>query len=59
VPRLINLLFSRTLLHVYLEERHDITAEDVEMVAEDLRSVLEGLVPFVKTPAKKSGHKAT
>jgi len=38
VPRLINLLFSRTLLHIYLEERNDVRPEDVEMVAEDMRT---------------------
>ena len=42
VPRQINLLFSRTLLLVFLDERHDMTAQDVETVAEDMRSELEG-----------------
>ncbi len=44
VPRLINLLFSRTLLHIYLEERRDISAQDVELVAEDMRTELGGRV---------------
>jgi general secretion pathway protein A len=37
VPRLINLLFSRALLLVYLDERKELTAQDVDMVAEDMR----------------------
>jgi general secretion pathway protein A len=42
VPRLINLLFSRTLLHVYLEERQEMSAQDVELVAEDMFTELQG-----------------
>ena len=41
VPRLINVLFNRSLLHLYLEQRHTLTAEDVKLVAADLATEME------------------
>lgn len=41
VPRMINLLFSRVLLFAYLEGLHNITAETVDQVADDLLTEFE------------------
>ena len=50
IPRRINMVFDRLLLVGYVEERHDIGPDLVDMVMKELR--LEGLL---RTPAPVDG----
>ena len=43
VPRLINNLCDRLLWNAFIEEKHEITAEDVSFVADDMRIDATGL----------------
>ncbi|WP_193369806.1 XrtA/PEP-CTERM system-associated ATPase [Pelagibius marinus] len=43
VPRLVNNLCDRLLWHAFIEEKHAITVEDVEMVIGDMRLDASGL----------------
>lgn len=43
VPRLINNLCDRLLWNAFIEEKHEITAEDVDFVADDMRIDASGL----------------
>jgi type II secretory pathway predicted ATPase ExeA len=50
VPRLVNNLCDRLLWHAYIEERHEIVREDVELVVEDMRLDAAGLGTESTTP---------
>jgi putative secretion ATPase (PEP-CTERM system associated) len=54
VPRVINLLFSRVLLFAFLEQMHVIDAKTVQLVAQDLRTELEGQRPVQRVSARPS-----
>lgn len=43
VPRLINNLCDRLLWHAYIEEKHSISRDDVDAVAQDMKIDAEGL----------------
>lgn len=46
VPRRINLICSRLLLHGFISERHALTATDAELVVQDLRQEELALPPY-------------
>lgn len=50
VPRLVNNLCDRLLWHAFIEEKHDISREDVQMVIEDMRLDASGLSPDGEPP---------
>jgi len=52
VPRLVNNLCDRLLWHAFIEEKHDISREDVEMVVDDMRLDAAGLSLDGEPPAE-------
>jgi hypothetical protein len=63
VPRRINALCARLLLHLCLDERHELTEEDVTEVAEELRAETASTQPdggshFPAMPVALSGQAA-